>query len=312
MVYHIRIETEKIASFQTTRTRRSELWLINNKELEDAILGYAARYTNRYEVDLYALALEGNHTHNAALFPKANRAFFMRDFNSSVARAVERYQGDYPGGKLWHRRYSSEYLPAPEDIENWFFYIILQPVQDGLVSNIKDYPGYNCFEDAITGTARTYKVVNWKAYNDARRWRKNVSIDDYTDHYQLKFARLPGYEDLSQLEYENMMRNKLMERTTQILNKRGDKPFMGAKAMKNTRPGACPYKTKTSGPNDYRPRVLSLNATRRADVLAWHLATQYEHKLTSKRYRAGELNAEFPPGTYKPPAFTVAYAGTFT
>jgi hypothetical protein len=91
MGYHIRIETEKIASFQTTRTRNSELWLVNRKKLEDAILGYAARYTTRHEVDLYALALEGNHTHNAALFPKGNRADFMRDFNSSVARAVNRY-----------------------------------------------------------------------------------------------------------------------------------------------------------------------------------------------------------------------------
>jgi hypothetical protein len=312
MGYHIRIETKKIASFQTTRTRNSELWLVNRKKLEDAILGYAARYTTRHEVDLYALALEGNHTHNAALFPKANRAHFMRDFNSSVARAVNRYQEDYPGGKLWHRRYSSELLPTPEDIENWFFYIVLQPVQDGLVADIKDYPGYNCFEDAVTGTSRTYQVVNWKAYNDARRWRKHVSINDFTDSYSLKFKRLPGYEHLSQEAYATMMRSKLRKRTEKILEERGPKPFMGVRAMSLTKPGARPNKTKVSGPNDHRPRVLSLKATKKREVLSWYFDTQHDYKSASKRYRGGDLDVKFPPGTYKPPLFTVAYSGSFT
>jgi hypothetical protein len=101
MGYHQRIECKDIPSFQTTRTRNSELWFVNNPELENAILGYAARYTTRYEVKLYAFALEGNHSQKAATFPNANRAHFMRDFNSAIARAVSRYQPNYPGGRLW-------------------------------------------------------------------------------------------------------------------------------------------------------------------------------------------------------------------
>ena len=100
---------------------------MNNPELEEAILGYAARYSTRYEVKMYALAIEGNHIQKAASFPKANRAHFMRDFNSSVARAVPRYQPKYPGGRFWARRYSSEHLVAGQDLEEIFFYIVLQP-----------------------------------------------------------------------------------------------------------------------------------------------------------------------------------------
>jgi hypothetical protein len=121
MSYHPRIECKDVASFQTTRSRNSELWFVNNKELEEAILGYAARYATRYEIKLYALAIEGNHIQKAAGFPKANRAFFMRDFNSAVARAVPRYQRDYPGGPLWARRYSAEYMADDLDIEDRFF-----------------------------------------------------------------------------------------------------------------------------------------------------------------------------------------------
>ena len=103
MSYHQRIECEDVPSFKTTRTRNSALWFVNNPELEEAILGYAARYATRYEVKIYALAIEGNHIQKVSLFPKANRASFMRDFNSAVARAVPRYQSECPGGPLSER-----------------------------------------------------------------------------------------------------------------------------------------------------------------------------------------------------------------
>jgi len=77
MGYHQRIECREVPSFQTTRARNSELWFVNNQELEHVILGYAARYSTRYEVKLYALAIEGNHIQNPAHFPKGNRAHFM-------------------------------------------------------------------------------------------------------------------------------------------------------------------------------------------------------------------------------------------
>ena len=130
MSYHPRIECKDVASFQTTRSINSRLWLVNNDDLEEAILGYAARYATRYEVKIYALTIEGNHIQKVAIFPKANRAHFMRDFNSAVARAVARFQDNYPGGPLWARRYSAEYLVASPDIEDRFFYTVLQPVTD--------------------------------------------------------------------------------------------------------------------------------------------------------------------------------------
>lgn len=90
---------------------------------------------------------------------------------------------------------------------------VVQPVNDGLVDDIKDYPGYNCFEDAVTGRSRKYKVVNWKQYNDARRWKPLVSIDDFTELCTLTYTRLPGYEHLSQKAYATLMRKKLAART---------------------------------------------------------------------------------------------------
>ena len=148
---HPRIETDEYSNFLTSRTINSQLWFVNNEPLENAILGYLAKYSEWRNVSLYAFAIEGNHTHTVADFPDNNRADFMRDLNAQIAKAVPRFVASHPGGPLWARRYSNEFLPSDEDLENWFFYTVLQPVQDGLVERISDYPGYNCFHDAVWG-----------------------------------------------------------------------------------------------------------------------------------------------------------------
>jgi hypothetical protein len=231
----------------------------------------------------------------------------MRDFNSSIARAIPRYQSAYRGGRFWARRYSAEYLPGNEDIEDRFFYTVLQPVNDGLVDDIRDYPGYNCFEDAITESERKFKVVRWKEFNDAKRWDPSVSIEEFTELHSLRFARLPGYEHLTQDEYASLMRQKLASHTAEILKKRGGKPSLGRVKLLAVAPGSAPKKTKVSGPDDHRPRVLSRCPRRRTAGEAWYFCKYFGYKEASARYRAGDLNIEFPFGTYKPPLFTVAF-----
>ena len=309
MSYHPRIECQDVASFQTTRARNSELWFVNNQALEEAILGYAARYSTRYEVKIYGLAIEGTHIQKVAQFPKANRAHFMRDFNSAVARTVPRFQSGYKGGTFWARRYSAEYLPGDADIEDRFFYTVLQPINDGLVDDISDYPGYNCFEDAVTGRVREYKVVRWKEFNDARRWNPSVSIEDFTEICTLRYERLPGYENLSQREYEALMRKRLKERTAEVLSQRGGKASLGACRLSKIVPGSLPKNTKSSGPRDHRPRVLSKSHERWSAAKTWYFNTYFDFKRASKRYRHGDLFVEFPKGTYKPPIFTVGFCG---
>jgi hypothetical protein len=303
MTYHPRIETSEMGSFLTTRSRNSELWFSNNAPLELAVLGYAAKYSLRYDVKLYGLAIEGNHIHGPADFPNCNRADFMRDLNSSIARAVARCTPSYPGGRFWARRYSSEFLPAPEDIEERFFYTVLQIVQDGLVEKISEYNGYNCFHDAVWGKSRKFKIVNWGRYNAAKRGEQTISIADYTDTFILKYERIPGYEHLSQREYAELMHKKLEERRQKIVFERKLQGlgFAGKQVLKNIPCGSLPRRTKKSTTISRRPRVLSVCSFRRKDTNAWYFNIYSEYKEASLRYRSGELDVEFPPGTYRPP-----------
>ena len=302
MAYHPRIESKTHASFLTTRSIRSELWFINNRPLEEAILAYAAKFADRYSVKLYGLAIEGNHIQGPALFPKANRAAFMRDFNSCVARAIPRYTPEHGGGRFWGRRYSSEFLLAPEDIEEYFFYTVLQPVQDGLVEKISEYPRYNCFHDAVCGISRRYKFVEWGEYNAKKRYNSNASIRDYTRVVHLKYDRLPGYEHLSQKEYIKVMSEKLEGRRIAIVKARyaAGGSFMGREKLLRLKRGSIPKKTKTSSLTSHRPRILSVCNKRRAEGRAWYFQIYFDYKAASREYRAGNVAVRFPQGTYRP------------
>ena len=302
MSYHPRIETPDLASFLTTRSRNSELWFVNNPVLENSILGYAAKFAQRYEVKIYALAIEGNHIQGPALFPKANRSKFMRDLNSCIARAVGRDTPEYPGGRFWARRYSSEFLPGKEDIEEYFFYTVLQQVKDGLVERISEYPGYNCFSDAVNGVTRKFKIFRLAEYNAALRNNQKVHPKDFYDIVYLKYERLPGYENLSQEEYSKLMHEKLEKRRVAIVNERRENGlgFMGRSNLLKRRRGSLPKNTKLSDINSHRPRVLSICPKRRAQCKAWYFNIYFDYKVASEKFRSGKLDVVFPMGTFRP------------
>jgi hypothetical protein len=204
---------------------------------------------------------------------------------------------------VWGRRYSNEFLADSAICEEYFFYVVLQPVKDGLVDRISDYPGYNCFRDAVRGIKRTFRVFNSTAYYRARRWGAAVQKKDFYEEFTLEYARIPGYEHLSQKEYALLMHRRLEDRRQAILKARtaeGKRGSIGKEGLRKTQPGSLPRTTKTSTPYTHRPRVLSnCHATRQAMRL-WYFDIYYRFKAASKLYRQGDLTVHFPKGTYRP------------
>ena len=193
-------------------------------------------------------------------------------------------------------------------MEEYFFYTVLQQVQDGLVERISDYPGYNCFHDAIWGVKREYKVVNWGKYNAARRFKTDTPIKDYITVVTLEYDRLPGYEHLSRREYAVLMQKKLEERRARIVEKRRSegRGFAGRENLLRVARGARPENTKTSTRFSHRPRVLCVCPKRRREHLTRYFETYRAYKAASREYRSGNLNAVFPEGTYKPYCWNIS------
>ena len=302
MSLHCRIERGDTPNLLTSRTRNSELWFVNNPKLEDAILGYLAKYSERYDAKLYAFAIEGNHLHSDAQFPLENRADFMRDLNSQIARSVQRFVPEFPGGSVFDKRYSNEFLPAPEDLEEYFFYVALQPIQDGQAEYLREFEGYHFFHDAVYGIERNFRVIDYQALNAARKKNPGALLLDFVTTHTLKYERLPGYEHLTQKEYARLMYRKLEERRQKVVAARraAGLGFAGPEFRRAIRPGARPLRTKRSTRISFRPRILCVCPARRAEWKAWYFDVYFEYRRASERFRAGELLVEFPRGTYRP------------
>lgn len=303
---HPRIYRPDWGLLLTARCADSAMWLVNNKKVDQALLMELAVCTERYNPKIFAFAIEGNHYHIDAQFVDGGLSDFLRDYNSWIANHLPLLVPEFKGGRLWGRRASSEQLPGPEDIEDRFFYTVLQPVNDGLVERISEFPGYNCFSDAVNGVTRKFKVLDTARYNSDARWKKNIRREDYIREITFTFERLPGYENLSQKEYSILMHKKLEERRLKIVAERkaAGKGFLGPEALKKVRPGTRPRNTKKSTLESKRPRILCVCPIRREKSKDWYFTTLFTYQEASRRYRAGELNMEFPPNMYRPPFFS--------
>lgn len=307
MAQPLRIEDPNRVSFITIRTVNELLLFANNQALEDEILAKIAKYQEDLGVILYGLTFMDNHLHLIAQFPGANRARFMQRVCSMIAKAVHKHVPGFERGQVWGRRYSEEEVPRSEDVEDRFYYLALQPVAAGLTERISDYPRYNSFSDAVSGRARSFKVLDTTAYNNAKRFNPKVRLQDYSREVKLRFARLPGYEDLPQKEYKELLLARLEARRIQIVHERlkEGKTFLGRTELLKIKPHDRPKSPKISKRDSHRPLVLTSCPETRKMCLARYFATLSAYREASARYLAGQDNVRFPPGTYKPPRLQV-------
>ncbi len=304
MAQPLSIERSDWTYLITTRTSGSRIWFVGNKELEERILGCLARYQEIHQVEIFAFVIMGNHYHLIARFPNQNRAPFMRDFNSAVARLVGRYVGEHGRRSVWARRYSYQILPTPEDVRHWFFYLALNPVSSGLVSKLQQYHSFNSFFDAARGKIREYRWLDWNAYFKRLRHNRRVSEAEFTRIYKLRFSRLPATLDLPQEAIKAALLSELETRRVALVQDRKDsgKGFLGQEKLSQQALGSKPFSTKNSKRTSFRPIVLSLCGKAKRATLAIYFSTLAAFKYSAVKFEAHLLeHVPFPSGTYPPP-----------
>lgn len=299
----LRTERPDVIWFITTRTVRSELWFINNPKLQERMAAYLAKYQEKYGVILYDSIFMGNHPHLLAQFPKKNMAAFMRDWKSVTAKLVKRYQSEYLGGPLYARRYDALALIDEVSVEDKFLYTALNAVSSGIVERVGEYPNYQGTFDALRGIDRKFKIVDWRAYRDKKRFNKTLKPKDFEKTYTLRYSRLPGYEHLSQQDYEREFREKIEARRSSIILERRNKGqgFLGVELLKKQRPGQRPKTTKTSTENSYRPLVQCSCPLLRQEYLSSYFSLVRAYRECVELSKRGIKDVFFPTGTYPPP-----------
>ena len=302
MAEQLKINVPDEVCLTTIRTKESRLWFIKNKKMEEEILSYLAKYCDIYGVIIYAFVLMGNHYHMVAKFPRGNRHRFKQCFNRIFSNILKRHAKHFRGGGVWARRYRPQALLLNDDVLNWFFYTVLNPVSSGIVRSINDFDGFSSYQMSLTGETRSYRMIDWRDYNNRKRYNKHLKPDDCEKTYTLQFSRLPGHENDSQTEYRSFLEAECEKRTTEKIKLREENGdgYMTAKFRTQQKNGDLPKHTKTSARNTHRPLALSLTPHALAEYLSNYFAICREYKIASLRYRKGHLKTKFPIGTFRP------------
>lgn len=306
-MYDLSVESEEYLWFITTRTLNERLWFLNNPTLEYYILAFLAKYSEIYEVELYAFCLMGNHYHLLARFPKKNRASFLRSFNSIIAKLVSSYVSNYPGGKLWGRRAKVQAVPITNCCLDTFLYSALNPTSAGLVKDPKNYPSYNSFDDAINNNIKTFKMLNRSKYYRRKQYDEHARKQDFIEMYCLSFKRLPIYQEASQSEYKKIILNKYEEKRKELIRDKKDKnkDFPLISNILKISTGASPYKSKKSNRDSKRPLILTKCFETKKLYLNWYFGIVEAFRNAVSKFSSGITDTIFPPGTYRPVTCTL-------
>ena len=298
----IRHEDPKRIWFITAKTAGNRLWFVNNQLLEEKILAWLAKYSTTYNVEIFAFKLMGNHYHLVARFRRANRAGFMKAFNSQLARLVQKYVSKFEGGQLIKPKYYAAPLLSNEDVLYWSLYVWLNVVSTGLAANIRDDNCYNSFADCAAQRKRVFELVNWAEYQQRKRYNPKVKLKEFTVCFTLTYSRLPGMEELSHRGYYQALEQALAKRRDDYIQERRKAKlgFAGKAYLRSIVPGAKPKNPKTSKRDARKPLVLTLDTEAREQYIAEYFSLVDAYYNAANRYARGERSVRFPPNTYLP------------
>jgi len=286
----------------TCRTHQAELLLVPSPELNDLIGGIIALYARKYSITIYAVCILGNHYHLLVSAPEAKLPEFAASVNREIARRTNWLLSR--SGSLWARRYSDQVTIKQVDALEGLLYVITNPVNHGLVTHPRHWPGVNAYWQVLGEKPRVYSFIYYTEYHRAKRRAECrgeiVRREDYEIRTPLHLQPLPIFSELSDKERIEKLGVLLEERTEEIVRKRrrDGKGFMGRReVLQQAKRGTFPREVKVSPqPSCYSkdPECIREHRAEERQKRAWY-------DVASERFRSGDYGVEFPPYCFKPP-----------
>jgi hypothetical protein len=214
-----------------TRTIHGLPLLSPGPEANERILGALGRAAEYYEVDLYGFGFCSTHYHLLyGVEHGLQMSRFQGHLNSNLAREIGRLHGWRE--KFWGRRYRP--MAVGDDRESQrerLKYVLSQPVKDGLVERVLQWPGPNAARALVDGKPLVGHWFNRTKEHYARR--KGVDFDkyDYATRYEIELQRLPAYRADSSEEYRAMIVELLWEIEEEGAAKRKGRKVLGVEKV---------------------------------------------------------------------------------
>lgn len=282
----------------TIRTLEARLWLALTMNILKLIGGIIARYQEILGIEIYAYCILGNHLHLLIRAPRGNSDEFCENINREIARRINwKFRRE---GKLWSRRYDDQQVLSEEDLLEAFLYINTNPTRHGLIRDSREWPGLTSFKHALNETDRRFSFYHYSA---------GEGKEKVTSHF-LKLSILPQFAGMSKEERRKLLAELLDRRMQAIADERKGKGegFLGREKLINIAPGTLPINvSKTPRPQCY----TKCAELRREFKKALRMRREY-YSEASFRFRLGDLNAQFPQYSFKPPLHRASRLLPFT
>ncbi len=261
----------------------------------------AARAQSKFPVKIFWLEYNINHEHEgiAALSGSIghlnNLMHFKQLFHRLLAEEINRlYKRE---GPIFSSR--AHTVPCLDDIsvEQQFFYALTNPVKDGLVDKMSKWKGFSSYQYHALGRDQLYTYFDRAAWRKAGRVRP---LHSYSKSIRVKFSPVPALEHLSHGQRQSYIRKRVREMEKIFREKRSAE---GKKAMSDARmakinPQHRPDTDKKRGRLPVCHAACPVLAQKFMESLKIFYAS---YSQASIRYRSGFFQAEFPPGSFRPP-----------
>ncbi len=136
----------------TRRCTQRQFLLRPDPETNNAVIYCLAVAAQRYAIDVIDFIQMSNHLHDVIYDLYGNAPAFYEHFHKLLARCMNALRG------RWENFFSSEQvcvvrLENPSDVVDKLVYVATNPVKDGLVARLREWPGASGFRALVTGRA---------------------------------------------------------------------------------------------------------------------------------------------------------------
>ena len=138
------------ANMVTRRCTQRQFLLRPDPATNNAFVYCLAVASQRHEIDVMAFVQMSNHLHDGIYDRIGTSPAFYEHFHKLLAKCMNALRG------RWENFFSSEQvcvvrLETRDDIIDKLVYIVTNPVKDGLVASVDDWPGANGYRALLSG-----------------------------------------------------------------------------------------------------------------------------------------------------------------
>jgi putative transposase len=251
----------------------------------------AARYGIRV---LFTVAMS-NHHHTGIYDADGSYPAFIEHFHKLFAKCQNALRGR--SENFWSSEQTSVVrLVDPNDVLEKMTYALTNPVKDGLVERVSEWPGVTALDSILSGSALV-------AERPRHFFREEGSMPETVT---LSFARPEGFADMAVQEFTAMVRERIhdAERLFAVERRQRGASVLGRKAVLSQLPT-----DSSRSPRQRReliPRVAARSRWSRIEALLCNRAFRDAYAVAREALAAGIRDVVFPAGTYWLQRFTRA------